>query len=165
MSRFCRKAVMAAAAAAVMGAGAVGGYAALAQPTPPAGPPPAASDAPPPPPPPGGHRFMHRHGPGPGQMGPGGPGGPGGGPMMGGPMGPRGPLTSLVMRRDDKQITADEATKIAEGFLLWMGERDWKVANATQQEGVIRFDLTTKEGGRIATFTMDRKTGQVKRVG
>jgi hypothetical protein len=87
------------------------------------------------------------------------------GPGFAGPMGPRGPLTGLIMPREDKQLTADEAVKIAEGFLLWMGEREWKIANAAQQEGVVRFDLTTKDGSRIATFTMDRKTGRVQRVG
>jgi hypothetical protein len=87
------------------------------------------------------------------------------GPRFGGPMGRRGPLTGLIMPREDKQLTAEEAVKIAEGFLLWMGEREWKIANATQQDDRIRFDLTTKDGSRIATFTMDRRTGRVQRVG
>jgi hypothetical protein len=150
MTRFCRKAALAAAAAAVMGAAAPS----LAQPAPPAGPPAASDSAAPQPgpgmgPPPwarGGRHELH-------------------GPRFGGPMGPRGPLTGLIMPREDKQLTADEAVRIAEGFLLWMGERDWKIANATQQDDRIRFDLTTKDGSRIATFTMDRKTGRVQRVG
>jgi hypothetical protein len=49
------------------------------------------------------------------------------GSLQGGEM--RGPLTGLVMRREDKAITGAEAVKIAEGFLLFMGERDWKIAN------------------------------------
>jgi len=153
MTRFCRKAAMAAATAAVMGVAAP----ALAQPAPPPAPPAASDQAAPGPgwgpgmgPPPWARPHMR---------------GERGGPGYGGPMGPRGPLSGLVMRREDKQITADEAVKIAEGFLLWMGERDWRIANATQQDAVVRFDLTTKDGSRIATFTMDRKTGRVQRVG
>lgn len=157
MTRFCRKAAMAAAAAAVMGVAAP----ALAQPAAPPTPPAAGDTAAPGPgwgpgmgPPPWARGRMegrHMHG----DRGPG----------FAGPMGPRGPLTGLIMPREDKQLTADEAVKIAEGFLLWMGEREWKIANAAQQEGVVRFDLTTKDGSRIATFTMDRKTGRVQRVG
>lgn len=177
MSRFgCRKTALA--AAAMLGAAA--GGAALAQtapPTspPPTSPPPAAAEAPPAPPqgwgPPPWARSMQGRMMG-GQDGAwrGGPrmGGPGGGwqaAARGGPMGPRGALAGLVMPRQDKAITAPEAVKIVEGFLLWMGERDWKVANAREQDGAIHFDLTTKEGSRIATFTMDRKTGRLQRVG
>jgi hypothetical protein len=157
MRRFCRTAALAAAASAVMAAAPAFTQTALAQPAPPPGGPPAASDDRGPPggpaggPPPwarGGHGRDHHHG-----------------PRMGGPMGPRGPLSGLVMNRDNKQLTAEEATKIAEGFLLWMGERNWKIANAVQQDDVIAFDLTTAEGSRIARFTMDRRTGRVQRVG
>jgi hypothetical protein len=142
MRRFCRNAALAAAASAVMAAAP-----ALAQPgPPPGGPPAAAEDRGPPQGPPPWARGGHGH-------------------RAGGPMGPRGPLSGLVMNRDNKQLTADEVTKIAEGFLLWMGERNWKVANATQQDDLIAFDLTTQEGSRIARFTMDRRTGRVQRVG
>ena len=169
---------MAAAAAAVLASGEVSGRAAFAQAAGPPGTPPAAGDAQPSPPF-GGPGFMHRHGrPGFGMQGPMmGPGGPAfgmQGPMMGpggpafgmqGPLVGGGPLTGLVAPREDKAITADEAVRIAEGLLLWMGEREWKIANAKQEDGVVRFDLTTKEGSRIATFTMDRRTGRLRRVG
>jgi hypothetical protein len=147
----CRRAALAAATTA-----AIGTAAAVAQPAPPGAPGPEAAQP----------------------QGPGGPGGPGGPPpwarfghggprgdMMRGPMGPRGPLTGLVMRREDKAITAPEALKIAEGFLLWMGERDWKVANAVEKPEAIEFELQTRDGSRIASFAMDRKTGRVQRVG
>lgn len=147
----CRRAALAVATTA-----AIGTAAAVAQPTPPA-------------PPPGGPEAAAPHGQGSGpppwmRHGHGGRHGPRG-DMMRGPMGPRGPLTGLIMQREDKAITAPEALKIAEGFLLWMGERDWKVANAVEKPEAIEFELQTKDGGRIATFAMDRKTGRVQRVG
>jgi hypothetical protein len=145
MNRYCRTAALAAATAAVMGG------AALAQPAPPPAeaPPVASADDRGPPPWARGGRGHEHHGP----------------RHAGGPGGPRGPLGGLIMPREDKQLTADEAVKIAEGFLLWMGERTWKIANATQQDAVIAFDLTTADGSRIARFTMDRRTGRVQRVG
>lgn len=179
IARTTRGAALAAAAAAVLAAAAP----LAAQPAAPGAPP--ATDAAPAPawgpgmgPPPwarqgGGPGMMM--GPmmaqGPGERGPGerGPGERGwhrhGDRDGAGPMRMRGPLTGLVMPREDKALTAEEATKIAEGFLLWMGERDWKIANAVEQDGRIAFDLTTKEGSRIARFAMDRRTGRVQRIG
>jgi hypothetical protein len=143
----CRRAALAAATTAAIGTGV-----AVAQPAPPA--------------PPGPEATQPRGPGGPPPWARGGHGGPHSqrGDMMRGPMGPRGPLTGLVMQREDKAITAPEALKIAEGFLLWMGERDWKVANAVEKPEAIEFELQTKDGGRIATFAMDRKTGRVQRV-
>lgn len=175
-----RRYAPAAALAAAVAAGLATASPLLAQPAAPTTPP-AATDAAPAPawgpgmgPPPwarqgGGQGMMM--GQGPGERGPGerGPGERGWhrhrDQADAGPMRMRGPLTGLVMPRDDKAITAEEATKIAEGFLLWMGERDWKVANAVEQDGRIAFDLTTKEGSRIARFVMDRRTGRVQRIG
>jgi hypothetical protein len=85
------------------------------------------------------------------------------GEMRGGE-GRGGPFAGLVMRREDKAITGPEAAKIAEGFLLFMGERDWKIANPVETATTVEFTLTTKEGSAIAKFAMDRKTGRVQRV-
>ena len=141
----CRRAALAAATTAAIGAGVAG-----AQPAPLAPPGPEATQPRGPGGPPPWARGGHGHH------------GPRGDAR--GPMGPRGPLTGLIMQREDKAITAPEALKIAEGFLLWMGERDWKVANAVEKPEAIEFELQTKDGSRIATFGMDRKTGRVQRI-
>ena len=160
----CRRAAMVAATAAALGTTAV-----LAQPTPPPAPPAATDGAVPQPgtwggpgsgPPPWarqgmrdgggpGHERGHRHGHGRDMRG---------GEMRGGPFG------GLVMRREDKALTGPEAVKIAEGFLLFMGERDWKIANPVETPTAVEFTLTTKDGSAIAKFAMDRKTGRVQRV-
>jgi hypothetical protein len=124
--------------------------------------------------------------PAPPQMadGPGGhPGGPPSGPM-GGPMGgwrggphPGGPgwhhhwfqharTFGLFYHPDDRQLTVPEVQKIAEAFLLWNGNRTWKVTQvAAGPDGRISFAFATSDGGVIARFTMDSKTGRVHRVG
>lgn len=150
----CRRAALAVATTAVIGTAA-----AVAQPTPSA-PAPGAPEASAPRGPDGGPPPWARGGRG----GHHGPGGHRMGGDMRGPMGPRGPLTGLIMQREDKALTAPDVLKIAEGFLLWMGERDWKVGNAVEKPEAIEFELQTKEGARIATFAMDRKTGRVQRV-
>jgi len=123
--------------------------------------------------------------------GPGGPGGPGGGPgmMQGGPDGQRGwhhrmhggrdgmrdgmgqrPFNprdfALLPRVEDKKLTTAEVQKIAEGMLLWMGNRTWKVVDVKEAaDNKISFALALPEGGVVARFDIDRKTGAVKRAG
>jgi hypothetical protein len=106
-------------------------------------PPPAAGD----PPPPGGWR-----------MGPH-PGGPG--------WHHHGMRTfALLFRPDDRKLTAPEVQKIAEAFLLWNGNRTWKVTEVTAgPDGKIGFAFAAPDGGVIARFTMDSKTGRVTRSG
>jgi hypothetical protein len=125
------------------------------------------------------------------QQGPGGPGGgpmgPGGGPgmMQGGPDGQRGwhnrmhagregmgqrPFSprdfALLPRVEDKKLTTAEVQKIAEGMLLWMGNRTWKVVDVKEAaDNKISFGLALPEGGVVARFDIDRKTGAVKRAG
>ncbi len=124
----------------------------------PAGPPPGAGpDMPPPPGMPG------RPGPG-GMRGP----MPGGwhGAMHGGPMWQRAAMFGLFFHPDDKQLTTADVQKIAEAFLLWQGNRDWKVTQvAAGPDGRIGFAFATADGGVIARFTMDSKTGRLARVG
>jgi hypothetical protein len=108
--------------------------------------------------------------------------GPMAGPMAGPPGGPGGRpgMPPWMMRRrmhamnqwsliytpDDRALTDAEVQKIAEAFLLWHGNRSWKVINvADQPDGKIAFAFATAEGGVIATFTMDRRTGRVARTG
>jgi hypothetical protein len=71
-----------------------------------------------------------------------------------------------LFRPDDRQLTAPEVQKIAEAFLLWNGNRTWKVTEvAAGPDGRIGFAFATAEGSVIARFTMDSKTGRVRRIG
>jgi hypothetical protein len=124
-------------------------------------PPPGAGAPPPPPPPPPGRAG------GPGLGGPGMPR-----PGMPGPRPSWGhdwhhpPLFGLFFQREDKQLTPADVQKIAEAFLLWQGNRDWKVTQvAALPDGRIAFDLATADGGVIAKFTMDGRTGRIQRIG
>ena len=84
---------------------------------------------------------------------------------MAGPFG--GPQTfALIYRPADRQLTPAEVQKIAEAFLLWNGNRDWKVTQvATGPDGKVGFAFSTGDGGVIARFTMDSKTGRIQRIG
>jgi hypothetical protein len=73
---------------------------------------------------------------------------------------------ALLFRPDDRQLTAPEVQKIAEAFLLWNGNRTWKVTEvAAGPDGRIGFAFATAEGSVIARFIMDSKTGRVRRIG
>lgn len=75
------------------------------------------------------------------------------------------PFHGLIFPRRDKALTASEGQKIAEAILIWHGERDWKVSGVTEVENAIRFDFATGDGGVIARFIMDRRTGRIIRLG
>jgi hypothetical protein len=116
---------------------------------------PGSDPAMPPPPPPPGH-------PGPGWI----HGPMAGGPMMHRPMWHRAGMFGLFFQPADKQLTPADVQKIAEAFLLWQGNRDWKVTQvAASPDGKIGFDFATSDGGVIARFTMDSRTGRIARVG
>jgi len=94
------------------------------------------------------------------------------GPRPGGPgwqrqaMMHRARTFGLLYHMDDRQLTGPEVQKIAEAFLLWNGNRTWKVTEvAASPDGKIGFAFATTDGGVIARFTMDSKTGRVTRVG
>ena len=73
---------------------------------------------------------------------------------------------ALLYHVDDRQLTAPEVQKIAEAFLLWNGNRTWKVTEvAAGPDGKIGFAFATADGSVIARFTMDSKTGRVTRTG
>jgi hypothetical protein len=73
---------------------------------------------------------------------------------------------ALLYHPDDRQLTVPEVQKIAEAFLLWNGNRTWKVTQvAAGPDGQISFAFATSDGGVIARFTMDSKTGRVHRLG
>jgi hypothetical protein len=100
---------------------------------------------------------------------PGMPGHPGHGPgwMRGGEHAmARHNLFALFYRPEDKHLTTADVQKIAEGFLLWNGNRDWKVTQvAAGSDGKIDFAFSTADGGVIARFAMDSKTGRIQRLG
>jgi hypothetical protein len=78
----------------------------------------------------------------------------------------RAALFGLFFHPADKQLTPAEVQKIAEAFLLWQGNRDWKVTQVSAgADGKIGFAFATADGGVIARFTMDSKTGRLARVG
>ena len=71
----------------------------------------------------------------------------------------------LIHRPDDRKLTVPDVQKIAEAFLLWNGNRTWKVTAVTETpDNRISFALATAEGGVIARFAMDRKNGRVTRT-
>jgi hypothetical protein len=73
---------------------------------------------------------------------------------------------ALLYHMDDRQLTAPEVQKIAEAFLLWNGNRTWKVVDAAAgPDGKIGFAFATTDGSVIARFAMDSKTGRVTRTG
>ena len=73
---------------------------------------------------------------------------------------------ALLFHPDDRQLTAPEVQKVAEAFLLWNGNRTWKVVEvAAGPDGKIGFAFGTADGSVIARFTMDSKTGRVTRTG
>jgi hypothetical protein len=138
------KTVVAAIGGAVLGAIAVGAVLAVAQPAPAPGPGPGMEQ-----PAPWRGGWMHR--------------------MHDGRDGRR-PISpgafTLIYRQPDRQLTAPDVQKIAEGFLLWNGNHTWKVTNvAAGSDGNIGFSLTTPEGSVVARFTMDPHTGRVTRAG
>ena len=70
------------------------------------------------------------------------------------------PMFGLFFHPADKQLTPAEVQKIAEAFLLWQGNRDWKVAQvAARPRRQDRLRLRHADGGVIARFTMDSRTG------
>lgn len=95
-------------------------------------------------------------------------------PMHGGPgMGQmHHPMASeqrpfgLFYHPADRKLTTAEVQKIAEAFLLWQGNRTWKVTEVAEApDNAVSFALATGDGSVIARFSMDRATGRVKRTG
>lgn len=72
----------------------------------------------------------------------------------------------LFYQQSDRQLTTAEVQKIAEAFLLWHGNRTWKVAGiAENPDNTVGFAYAAPDGTLIAKFTMDRRTGHIARVG
>ncbi|HEY7578066.1 MAG TPA: hypothetical protein VH855_10755 [Acetobacteraceae bacterium] len=72
---------------------------------------------------------------------------------------------ALVYPQQDRKLTPPDVQKIAEAFLLWHGNHDWKVIDvAPTPDGPIGFALATQDGSVIARFTMDPHSARVERV-
>jgi len=141
-----RKTLLATVGAALIGSAGTGALMAYAQPAPPPAP---DVDGAPPAPHPGWGGWLHRWGHGPDGRGPGGPG-----------------TFALVFRQGDRNLSPSDVKTIAEGFLLWNGNHDWKVTDvAPAGDNAVGFALATKEGAVVARFTIDRHTGKVTRTG
>lgn len=72
----------------------------------------------------------------------------------------------LFYRQADRQLTPADVQKIAEAFLLWHGNRTWKVADvAAGPDGKIAFTYAAQDGTPIAKFTIDPHSGRWARAG
>ncbi len=93
-------------------------------------------------------------------------GGPEGG-RLGGWMhhGPHMPMMGLFYPSEDRALTGPDVQKIAEAFLLWNGNRAWKVANVVEnQDNTVTFAFAAPDGTVIARFAVDRKSGHFHRL-
>jgi len=70
------------------------------------------------------------------------------------------------MMRTDKNLTPDEVRKIAEGFLLWRGERQLRVGAVEPGEGdwINLSVVTADNGGFVLRLAMDKNTGRIRRI-
>ncbi len=81
-----------------------------------------------------------------------------------GPVG--GGLLGLMYRPADRKLTPPDVQKIAEAFLLWFGNRAWKVTEVGPvADHSVKFAFATADGSVIARYTMDTRTGRVTRTG
>lgn len=81
--------------------------------------------------------------------------------------GPAAPGTfALVFRQADRKLTPSDVQKIAEAFLLWNGNHEWKIVQVGPASGdEVGFALATADNGPvIARFTMNVHTGRVTRT-
>jgi hypothetical protein len=139
---FMRKTILTALAAAAIGGATTGVLMAQAQPAPP---PPGGEG----PPPPRAMGWLHR-----GQEW-----------QERGGMMQRLRTFALVYPQQDRKLTPPDVQKIAEAFLLWHGNHEWKVIDvAPMPDGPTGFSLATQNGSVIARFTMDPHTARVERV-
>jgi hypothetical protein len=71
----------------------------------------------------------------------------------------------LFYHDGDKNLSAADVQTIAQAILLRHGNHTWKVANVTaNQDNTVSFAYTTADGGVIARFSVDTKTGHIRRI-
>ncbi|MGH7212915.1 MAG: hypothetical protein ACREF1_15815 [Acetobacteraceae bacterium] len=93
------------------------------------------------------------------------------------PMPPSGPHRAWRLRHlmrtwalldpaTDRKLTPPEVQTVAQAFLLWHGNRTWKVGDVAEQaDGWIAFAFTAPDGTVIARFEMNPHTGRLRRLG
>ncbi|MGH7042494.1 MAG: hypothetical protein ACREFY_10220, partial [Acetobacteraceae bacterium] len=73
---------------------------------------------------------------------------------------------ALLFHPADRALTPADAQAVAAGFLRWNGNHTWKVVDVKQlSDGKIGFSYATTDNTVIASFTIDSRTGRIKRVG
>jgi hypothetical protein len=66
----------------------------------------------------------------------------------------------------DKELSDTDVQTIAQAMLLRHGNHTWKVANvARNQDNTVSFAFTTADGGVVAKFAIDTRTGRLHRIG
>jgi hypothetical protein len=72
----------------------------------------------------------------------------------------------LFARQPDKRLTEADVQTLAQAMLLRHGNHAWKVTEVTQnQNDTASFAFATQSGDVIARFTMNERTGHLRRVG
>jgi hypothetical protein len=74
-------------------------------------------------------------------------------------------VAGLVSTAPDRQLTAADVQTIAQAYLLWHGNHDWRVTNLATDGDRVTFAITTAQNAVVATFAMDRHTGALTRTG
>jgi hypothetical protein len=75
-------------------------------------------------------------------------------------------MMRLIYPTDDRALSGADVQKIAEAYLLWNGNRTWKVSGVTEnQDNTVSFAFSAPDGTMIARFSVDRKSGHFHRLG
>lgn len=71
----------------------------------------------------------------------------------------------LFHRPANLALTPDDVKIIAEAILLRHGQHAWKVGDVTQNaDNTVSFAFVTEHGDVIAHFSIDTKTGRIRRI-
>ncbi len=74
-------------------------------------------------------------------------------------------VAGLLPTAPDRQLSPADVQKIAEAYLLWHGNHDWRVTNLATDGDRVTFAVATAQNAVVATFAMDRHTGALTRTG
>ncbi len=77
----------------------------------------------------------------------------------------QGPATiGLLYTAPDRKLSQDDVRRIAEAFLLWHGNHEWRVTQLASDADHVTFSIATAQNTVIAGFSMDRHTGMLNRT-
>jgi hypothetical protein len=72
---------------------------------------------------------------------------------------------ALIYHHPDRNLTPADVQTIAQAFLVWNGNHQWKVVDVKQASGgAIDFALATAQNAVIARFAMNPHTGDLTRT-